>query len=603
MRFNHTTLIQNSPLKNPEPATAANERPVTLPHTLPNPEAAEALETTSSRLSAIALYLKTEAGKRVPNASLWDPSDGVRSTVERRLVALVGGHALLPPLPAACPASYDELGAPPIRFSSARLTVALLNPQGNFGKYYCGLNTHPDMGGQIVYVAELAKAMARRGVDVVIAARRYKDARFSEFDRHSDVLFQGRDAAATILRMSGSEDSDFRRKEDLWPLLDEWARQLATHWAVNGGAPHALSSHYGDGGFAATRLEFYTGIPHATFTAHSLGGQKADAYILDGRENALLGAGPHSLNMRQRLAAERASMRSARKIVVSTGMERTEQYAHPLYVGAVDWQRDGENKFVTIAPGVDPDVFGPNATSDDDSETTIELDKAIARDIRPERRHLHYVVLAGRLDPKKNHARVVQAFAETAQLRSQANLLLLLKGGPTAFETPQEAFEEGCNERAVAEQIGQLIGQHQLDGEVAVPGFENTQQQLACVCRHLGQMKKGVLVLASLFEPFGLMPLEGVLAGVAVLVGNWGGFTESLREQLPEGGTKDYAVFVDPYDTRSIAAGLLRLTGSSDTWDMFQKLGSQRVLENFTWDATAGHYIEAIESVLKRDRT
>lgn len=185
-------------------------------------------------------------------------------------------------------------------------------------------------------------------------------------------------------------------------------------------------------------------------------------------------------------------------------------------------------------------------------------------------------------------------------MRSQANLLLLLKGGPKAFETPQQIFEIESSECLAAEQICQLISQHQLAGEVAVPGLENTQQQLAYICRYLGRKKKGVLVLASLFEPFGLMPLEAALAGVAILVGNRGGFTESLRERLPEGVTKDYAVFADPFDTESIADGLLRLTGSSETWEDFQKLGSQRVLDRFTWDATARYYIEAIESVLER---
>ena len=594
----YTSITRKNSINNLGPAPI-DERFADMRSALPDAEDADVFEHAESRLSAIQNYLQT-IGKTVPNASLWDPDDTKRSSVEKRLAVLVGNNSLSP-LPAPYPVVHPSpgLGAPPLQHHR-RLTVALLNPQGNFSKHFCGLNTHPDMGGQIVYVAELAKAMAGRGVNVAIAARRYKDPRFAEFDQSSDLLFKGNNATATIVRTPGNESREFRRKEDLWPLLDDWARELATYWATNGEAPHALSSHYGDGGFAATRLEFYTGIRHATFTAHSLGGQKADTYLINGKENALLMTGPQSLNMRQRLAAERASMRSARKIIVSTDVERTEQYAHPLYVGAVNWQSDSERKFVTIPPGVNPNVFGPNASASCDGETQLRLERAIGRDIHPDRHNFPYVILAGRLDPKKNHARVVQAFAENAQLRSQANLLLLLKGGPKAFETPQQIFETESSECLAAEQICQLISQHQLAGEVGVPGLENTQQQLAYICRYLGQKKKGVLVSASLFEPFGLMPLEAALAGVAVLVGNRGGFTESLRERLPEGVTKDYAVFADPFDTESIADGLLRLTGSSETWGEFQKLGSQRVLDRFTWDNTARYYIEAIESVLER---
>lgn len=50
-----------------------------------------------------------------------------------------------------------------------------------------------------------------------------------------------------------------------------------------------------------------------------------------------------------------------------------------------------------------------------------------------------------------------------------------------------------------------------------------------------GSKRRGLLVLASLFEPFGLMPLEAALVGIPVVVGNRGGTTESMREIRDDG--------------------------------------------------------------------
>ena len=41
--------------------------------------------------------------------------------------------------------------------------IVFLNPQGNFDSADSYLTEHPDFGGQLVYVKELAQAMAQQG--------------------------------------------------------------------------------------------------------------------------------------------------------------------------------------------------------------------------------------------------------------------------------------------------------------------------------------------------------------------------------------------------------------------------------------------------------
>ena len=50
--------------------------------------------------------------------------------------------------------------------------VAFLNPQGNFDRKDSCLTEHPDFGGQLVYVKEVCRALARQGVQGDIITRR-----------------------------------------------------------------------------------------------------------------------------------------------------------------------------------------------------------------------------------------------------------------------------------------------------------------------------------------------------------------------------------------------------------------------------------------------
>ena len=59
--------------------------------------------------------------------------------------------------------------------------IVFLNPQGNFDPADSYLTEHPDFGGQLVYVKELAQAMAKQGHKVDIVTRRIRDSAWPEF--------------------------------------------------------------------------------------------------------------------------------------------------------------------------------------------------------------------------------------------------------------------------------------------------------------------------------------------------------------------------------------------------------------------------------------
>jgi len=59
--------------------------------------------------------------------------------------------------------------------------IAFLNPQGNFDPNDRYWTEHPDFGGQLVYVKEVAIAMAELGHDVDIVTRQITDPTWPEF--------------------------------------------------------------------------------------------------------------------------------------------------------------------------------------------------------------------------------------------------------------------------------------------------------------------------------------------------------------------------------------------------------------------------------------
>src|SRR5437879_9338964 len=65
--------------------------------------------------------------------------------------------------------------------------VAFINPQGNFDPADSYWTAHPDFGGQLVYVKELALAMGRLGHHADIITRQITDPLWPEFAAPSDA--------------------------------------------------------------------------------------------------------------------------------------------------------------------------------------------------------------------------------------------------------------------------------------------------------------------------------------------------------------------------------------------------------------------------------
>jgi sucrose-phosphate synthase len=458
--------------------------------------------------------------------------------------------------------------------------IGFLNPQGNFDPYDRYITEHPDFGGQLVYVKQLAVAIASQGNQVDILTRQIVDPEWPEFAEPFDA-YPGV-ANVRIIRLPAGP-KEFLRKELLWPyLVQDWVPNILKFYQDEGAFPDIMTAHYSDGGLAGVLIEEKTGIPF-TFTAHSLGAQKMDKMKVNPDNIAQLNEYYH---FSRRLVVERLSMNRSAMNITNTKLERFQQYSHRAYRNAVNV--DDDTRWAVIPPGVDPALFSTNVCAYNEEAIYQLITDRIARDITESRRDFPAILASSRLDPKKNILGLVKAFAYSQTLQKQANLVLITAG----LENPlHEQAKDKQTEQNVLVPIREVIENHNLWGKISafcVPDHP----ALAATYRFLAK-RRSVFALTSLFEPFGLAPLEAAAAGLPVVVTDNSG----IRENLEEGGN-EYGILVNPDEPADIARGLERLIGNTEEWSRLARDTQYWVLNNYTWESTAIGYLTAIAQVL-----
>ena len=460
------------------------------------------------------------------------------------------------------------------------MRIAFLNPQGNFDPSDRGWTEHPDFGGQLVYVKEVALAMGARGHHVDIITRQMNDANWPEFESPTDS-HPGHDNVRILRFPCGPPD--FVHKEGLWPYLSDWVDRIVEFYRVEGTTPEAATGHYGDGGLAAVLLEERLGSPF-TFTAHSLGAQKFDKMLQEvGDVPALL----ERFRFDKRLAAERLAMARAGVVITSSQQERFQQYGHSAYGGAI--QPDDDRKFAVIPPGVNLQIFGAEVRNEVEEATREKVEAMLNRDIAQARRSLPVVICSSRLEPKKNHLAIVRAWALDAELRAAANLAIIVRGSPDPLRQRAAAFSGEALD--ILDQMAEVLDSADLWSSVSAFDL-NSQLELAAAYRHLATSYRGVFALPTLYEPFGLAPLEAMAAGLPAAATCNGGHSESLHE-----GTQEFGVLFDPQGPADIARGLKRLVCDPGNWEAMHRSGRERVESRFTWERTAEGYLAVLEAI------
>ncbi len=438
------------------------------------------------------------------------------------------------------------------------MRIIFVNPQGNFDSKDSRLSSHPDFGGQIVYVKEVAIAMEKMGIDVDIVTRKIEDPKWPEFSSE----FDGYPGTNVRIVRIGFGPPEFLPKERLWPYLGEFAKKMADFYKKEG--LDFITTHYGDGGISGSMLSKYLKVPFS-FTAHSLGAQKMDKLGVN-EEN--FSHFDEIYNFSARILAEGISMKSSAFNVVSTRMEQFEQYGHKLYKDYIDVN---DTRFKVIPPGVNARIFNTDSADD----------KKIEEKIKKFSRTRPLIIISSRLDPKKNHISVVKAYAGSS-LKERYDLLIVTNG----FENPYE----NDYDNTVIKGIVDFVIKNNLKSKVHFINIEN-QKDLASLYRAASR-NYSFFVSMALYEPFGLAIIEAMACGLPVIATKNGGPTEIIREG--EG------LLADPENIDEIKTQMEKLTD----YQLYMKIrtnGIKRVKTSYTWESTAKGYLENIQNARFND--
>ncbi|WP_277051388.1 glycogen synthase [Ruania albidiflava] len=273
-----------------------------------------------------------------------------------------------------------------------------------------------------------------------------------------------------------------------------------------------------------------------------------------------LGGGYALSSWAERTAYEGA----ARVIAVSAGMRADILRSYP--------QIDPE-KVVVVHNGIDTDAWARPA-----EEAIAQV--AAAHGIDPDR---PAVIFVGRITRQKGLGYLLAA-AESLPADVQ---LILCAGAPDTAELAAE----------VTERVNRL--QQQRTGVVWISEMLPREQVMALLAMAT------VFVCPSIYEPLGIVNLEAMAVGTAVVASATGGIPEVVQhgttgllvplEQLTDGtGTPLHPErFI-----ADLAAALTELTGDPDRAAAMGAAGRQRAAEQFSWAAIAERTLEVYRDAL-----
>ncbi|KAJ7525069.1 hypothetical protein O6H91_17G034800 [Diphasiastrum complanatum] len=507
-----------------------------------------------------------------------------------------------------------------------KLYLVLISLHGLVRGTNMELGRDSDTGGQVKYVVELARALARMPevyrVDLLTRQISAPEVDWSYGDPtemlstdsyEGDEEEVGESGGAYIVRIPCGPRDKYLQKELLWPHIQEFVDGALAHILnmtkvlgeqISSGAepvwPHVIHGHYADAGDIASLLSGALNVP-MVLTGHSLGRNKLEQLVKQGRQSK------EDINaaykIMRRIEAEELSLDAAELVVTSTRQEIDEQWG--LYDGfdvklekkirarvkqGLSCNGRYMPRMVVIPPGMDfsnvvvqdtaelidgePDGDGTLVSPmSPPTEPTIwsEIMRFFTNPHKP------MILALARPDPKKNMTTLVKAFGECRPLRELANLTLVMGN--------RDDIDEMAGGNAnVLTTVLKLIDKYDLYGQVAYPKHHK-QSDVPDIYR-LAAKTKGVFINPALVEPFGLTLIEAAAHGLPMVATKNGGPVDIHR-------TLGNGLLVDPHNQEAIANALLKLLADRNLWVECRRNGLKNI-HLYSWPAHCKTYLSRV---------
>ncbi|MGR3302584.1 MAG: glycosyltransferase family 4 protein, partial [Candidatus Scalindua sp.] len=174
----------------------------------------------------------------------------------------------------------------------------------------------------------------------------------------------------------------------------------------------------------------------------------------------------------------------------------------------------------------------------------------------------------GTLEPRKNVVTLIKAFKKLQEKWLKDYVLVI-------------AGEKGWLYKRIFEEI-KSSGVEQSIILLGVVRDEDLPMLYNCA---------DIFVYPSLYEGFGLPPLEAMACGIPVITSN----TSSLPEVIGEAG-----IMVDPDDVNSLCESMYNLLKDKKLWNRMSNMGREKS-KLFSWEETAKKIVEIYDEVLAKN--
>ncbi|CAA7054082.1 unnamed protein product [Microthlaspi erraticum] len=513
-----------------------------------------------------------------------------------------------------------------------RLYVVLISLHGLVRGENMELGSDSDTGGQVKYVVELARALAKMPgvyrVDLFTRQICSSEVDWS-YAEPTEMLTSasaedcdgdetGESSGAYIIRIPFGPRDKYLRKEILWPYIQEFVDGALAHILnmskvlgeqIGNGKPvwpYVIHGHYADAGDSAALLSGALNVP-MVLTGHSLGRNKLEQLLKQGRQSK------EDINstykIKRRIEAEELSLDAAELVITSTRQEIDEQWG--LYDGFdVKLEkvlraraRRGVNchgrfmpRMAVIPPGMDfTNVVVQEDTPEGDGELASLVGGAEGSSPRAvptiwseimrffTNPHKPMILALSRPDPKKNITTLLKAFGECRHLRELANLTLIMGNR-------DDIDEMSSGNANMLTTVLKLIDKYDLYGSVAYPKHHK-QSDVPDIYR-LAANTKGVFINPALVEPFGLTLIEAAAHGLPMVATKNGGPVD-IHRALHNG------LLVDPHDQEAIANALLKLVSEKNLWNEC-RINGWKNIHLFSWPEHCRTYLTRVASCRMR---
>ncbi len=405
-------------------------------------------------------------------------------------------------------------------------THGYVSAQPEFGK--------PDTGGQVVYVLELAKCLARLGFTVDVFTRQFEDQAACEIIN---------DRVRVIRIPCGGPE--FIEKEVLCEHIPQWAQNTQAFIRKNSLEYEFINSHYWDAGLAGQSLSNVLHIPHL-HTPHSIGAWKRDN--MDGDATEL----EERYNFRQRIRKEKIIYDECDVLIATTPQQRD-----ILKQSAYDVPAD---KIHVIPPGYDDTRFYPvSLASREALKEQLDAQGPI-------------VLSLGRMAHNKGYDLLIRSMPTVRKRVPQARLMLAVGSTePSQRETEQiDELRELVQELDI--QDGVLFRDYIPDEKL--PDYYRIAN---------------VFALSSRYEPFGMTAVEAMACGTPTVITTEGGLWEQVTWGLE-------SIYANPFDPEAFGHAIADVLQYPRVGAQMSKHGSQKARSRFTWTGIAQQLLRVVET-------